>query len=143
MRQGNQIRRRFRRRGTALVGLLALAVHLAAFSLAAVMPVTTALAAAEAEPFEIVICTVHGPVVMDARDLGMDTAEGDVPEMPRTACDLAIHSVMTVAIDTASADLHVPVTYLDTRTDRPVGARPAYTEPRSFSFPPRAPPHIA
>lgn len=143
MRQDGQIQRRFRRRGTALVGLMALAVHLAAFSLAAVMPITTALAAIEAEPFEIVICTVHGPVTMDVRDLGMDTADGGVPDMPRTACDLAMQAVMAIAVDTASAALHVPVTYLDTRTDRPVGARPAYTEPRSFSFPPRAPPHIA
>lgn len=143
MRSGDQIQRRFRRRGTALAGLMALAVHLAAFSLAAVMPISTALAAAEAEPFEIVICTVHGPVVMDARDLGIDVADETQQEMPRTACDLDMQSVLAITIDTDLTGLHIPVTYVDTRTDRPVGTRPAYAAPRHSSSPPRAPPYIA
>jgi|GEM_PF-7114582 len=129
---------RYRRRGTALAGLVALAVHLAAFSLAAVMPVTTAMAAAEAEPFEIVICTVHGPVVMDARDLGIDT--NGAPELPRTACDLAMQAVAAFTTATDAPTPSAPVTYDDLRVDRPSSSAPAYDAPLLTAAPPRAPP---
>jgi len=143
VRQDGQIQRRFRRRGTALVGLMALAVHLAAFSLAALMPVTTALAAAEAEPFEIVICTVHGPVVMDARDLGMDASDGEPPEVPRNACDLAMKATAALAHEAFAAPVVWPVTYEDTRVVRATDAAPAYAAPQMRSTPPRAPPHTS
>jgi len=111
------------------VGLLALAVHLAAFSLAALMPVTTPLAAAEAEPFEIVICTIHGPVVMDARDLGIDASSGELPEVPRTACDLAMKATGILVLDTNSPAVTWPVTYEDTRVARVTESAPVYTAP--------------
>ena len=141
MQRGNQIQQqRFRRRGTALAGLVALAVHLAAFSLAAVMPITTALAAAEAEPFEIVICTVHGPVTMDARDLGMDVAGKSAPELPRTACDLAMQATAAIANNALDTTAAWPVTYEDARVERATDTAPAYAAPQMRSTPPRAPP---
>lgn len=143
MRSGDQIQQRFRRRGTALAGLMALAVHLAAFSLAAVMPISTALAAAEAEPFEIVICTVHGPVVMDARDLGITVSGGETPDIPRNACDLAMQATAAIAVDTPVDAIVWPVTYEDTRVERATGSAPAYAAPLMRSAPPRAPPHIS
>lgn len=138
----------YRRKGMALTGLLALAVHLAAFSLAAIMPITTALAAAEAQPFEIVICTVHGPVTIDARELGVEmdvdlSNPSNLPLFPRTACDLALQSVTAIAIDTTPLPHVIPVAYADTRVDRPAGSRPAYSATRKRASPPRAPPHTS
>ncbi|MGD1935502.1 MAG: hypothetical protein ACFB0Z_13550 [Candidatus Phaeomarinobacter sp.] len=140
MNKNAQIQQRFRRKGTALVGLLALAVHLAAFSLAAVMPIATAQAAAEAEPFEIVICTIHGPVVMDARDLGMDVSGETPPEIPRSACDLAMQATAAMAYDTPVGVVAWPVTYEDTHVLRVTDSAPAYAAPLMRSAPPRAPP---
>ncbi|MDW3096944.1 MAG: hypothetical protein R8J41_02500 [Alphaproteobacteria bacterium] len=143
MRSGDQRQRRFRRRGTALAGLLALVVQMAAFSLASVMPISTALAAAEAEPFEIVICTVHGPVVMDARDLGITVSGDETPDIPRNACDLAMQATAAFALDTSTHAIVWPVTYEDTRVVRATGSAPAYTAPLMRSAPPRAPPHTS
>ncbi len=136
---------RSRQKVTALTGLIALAVHLAAFSLAALMPVTTALAAAQAEPFEIVICTVHGPITIDARELGIEiSGETSTPDLPRTACDLDLQTTAAIAIDTPPLLLSAPVRYVDTSKQQPMAdTRPAYATPLNRASPPRAPPHTS
>lgn len=85
-------RDRTRRRMTGLAGLLAMAVHLAAYALAGAMPVAMAQAEAAAGPGEIVICTVHGPVRLDASALGLEPAD-EPPVLPeRGPCDVAQHA---------------------------------------------------
>lgn len=117
-----------------------MAVHLAAFALGAIMPVATALAAAEAEPFEIVICTVNGPVTLDARDIG----DGEAPtKLPRSACALSLQAAAPVAVDTAPALLIEPVEYTPADHAPVVDTRPAYRAPQLRTSPPRAPPHAS
>lgn len=121
-----------------------MAVHLAAFALGAIMPVATALAAAEAEPFEIVICTVNGPVTLDARDLGVDIGDGEAPtKMPRSACALSLQAAAPVAVDKAPAPLIEPVEYLPADHAPVADTRPAYRAPQLRTSPPRAPPHTS
>lgn len=123
------------------MGLLALAVHFAAFSLAAVMPVATALAAAEAQPFEIVICTVHGPVTMDARDLGLDLSEQTrAPELPRTACDLALKGVTAIAASSQPDAAPIPVSYAEANIERPTVLSLVHALHLNPTAPTRAPP---
>jgi len=135
--------RRWQRKGTSLAGLLAMAVHLAAFALGAIMPVATALAEAQADPFEIVICTVHGPVTVDARELGIDTDSEAPAKMPRGACALSLQATAAVAIETPPGLLVLPVVYDPQPVMAVVNTRTAYTPPHLRGSAPRGPPHTS
>lgn len=96
---------------TGLLGLAAMAVHLAAFALGAVMPVTMAQAAAEAAPGDIVICTIHGPLRINAASLGLAVPEdgSSVPaSTDRQPCDVAQHAAAFAIAGLPSASSLAP-----------------------------------